>query len=93
QPNQLTVENFNLNAYPNPFNGEISISFNAGSQPVSLYIYNAHGQRVNVLLDRQKLAPAKYTVKWRALNLASGIYFVVLQNGIFKDRRKIVLIK
>ncbi|NOX90019.1 MAG: M20/M25/M40 family metallo-hydrolase, partial [Calditrichaeota bacterium] len=30
QPNQLTVENFNLNAYPNPFNGEISISFNAG---------------------------------------------------------------
>ncbi|GEM_PF-2055134 len=89
--------------YPNPFNPSTSIRFALPVQSrVTVEIFNALGQKVNVLVNDQ--LPAGYHVaEWNGTGndgaiLASGVYFVRLSaTGTnaksFTDLRKLMLLK
>ena len=78
--------NNNLSVYPNPSNGNTTISYLVANekQAVKIEVVNILGQKVATLVD-EILLPGKYTVKWdgndengQALN--SGYYFLYMTN-------------
>ena len=82
-----------VNLYPNPFNQEVSISYQLGrKQNIKIDIYNILGEKVASLVDERKNIGV-YSVKWSGKAFASGIYLCVLtfENG--KDIKKMMLIK
>ena len=91
-----------LQNYPNPFNPSTTIKFElpltkgAGGMYVNLVIYDILGNKIATLLNENKSA-GSYSVKFDALNLASGIYFYKLSAtggaGNFSYVKKMVLIK
>ncbi len=93
RPQDLTL----AQNYPNPFNSGTAIGYslkNSGS--VSLYIYNAAGQKVATLVEGER-ASGSYALAWDARDavgqpLASGLYFYQLRtpNGV-QTRQMIVL--
>lgn len=81
------------NNYPNPFNPSTTISFGLPEVTyVSLKIYNAIGQEVASLINRQMEA-GKHSIDFNADELNSGIYFYKLEAGSFVQTRKMVLLK
>ena len=86
------------NAYPNPFNPTTTINYSVGNnEHIILTIYNALGQKVKTLVNRNQPA-GNYSVQWNALDdnnqiLSSGIYFYTLKSGSFTKVKKMVLLK
>jgi hypothetical protein len=86
-----------LSSYPNPFKTDTHITFNVSkSSKTSLAIYNIRGQLVQKLAQGQ-LPEGKHVYTWNARNaqgqrVASGVYFVRLEQGTRRETRKIVLI-
>lgn len=79
--------------YPNPFNPSTVISFSVAKQSrVTLSIFNSLGEIVEELVN-EELQPGTYNVQWRAVNLASGIYFYTLSTASFRESRKMILLK
>jgi len=80
--------------YPNPFNPLTTIAFSIPeSGEVSLRIYNASGQLVDVLLSGESCAVGYYTYQWNAAQFASGLYIAVLQSGSQMSTQKLMLLK
>jgi len=78
---------------PNPFNPTTTISFNLPqSELVNLTIYNLMGQKVTTLLDRP-LGAGEHSVAWNGSNVASGVYFYVLDVGTATMTQKMLLLK
>ncbi len=81
-----------LQNYPNPFNAATVIRF---ALPVAsdwqLRIYNVTGQLVDEFTGHA--AAGFITVRWDAVDRASGVYFYELIAGDFADTRKMVLTK
>lgn len=92
--NTNVPEKFALyNNYPNPFNPSTKIKFDVASiQPVKLTIYDVSGKEISVLIN-EKLAEGTYEVDFNAGNLASGVYFCVMESGAFRDTKKMMLLK
>ncbi len=86
--------------YPNPFNPETTISFDvpvALTAPVTLRIFNIHGQLVKTLVDGM-MPPGTHTVVWSGKDAAdepvsSGFYFYHMTSGNFVAVRKMLLAK
>jgi hypothetical protein len=86
------------NAYPNPFNPLISISYDivvAGH--VSMEVYNTRGQKIRTLVSENK-EPAAYTVTWDGKDasgreVSSGPYLVKMKAKEYEATRKITLLK
>ncbi len=82
--------------YPNPFNPETSIKYSlpAGQTiyNVKVKIYNALGQLIEVLVDSNQ-KPGMYTVKWKASNVPSGIYFCRIEARQFSATQKMLLVR
>ncbi|NOX89894.1 MAG: T9SS type A sorting domain-containing protein [Calditrichaeota bacterium] len=79
--------------YPNPFNGETRISYQipeAGK--IDLTVFNILGERIFTLVNRFQSA-GKYTVRFNAGTLPSGVYFYRLKSGSFIRIKKMILIK
>ncbi len=85
---------FQLNPnYPNPFNASTTIEFAIPQQThVTLTVYDALGRRITTLVDRE-LLPGNYRETFQAQQLASGVYYYILQAGTRRIVRKMVLIK
>ncbi|MBI4721091.1 MAG: right-handed parallel beta-helix repeat-containing protein [Chitinivibrionia bacterium] len=86
-------------SYPNPFNPFTIISYEVppSGDLVSISIYNAVGQVVKSLLSERK-GSGYYSVDWDGRDsngqpVASGVYFVQMRAGAFKETRKILLLK
>jgi hypothetical protein len=79
--------------YPNPFNPTTQIVFSL-SAPVraTLKIYDMLGREIATLIDEQK-NPGRYTVRWDASRVASGVYFYRLIAGDFVQTRRLSFIK
>ncbi len=87
-------DNFKLEQnYPNPFNPSTTISFSipVGGN-VSLKIFNAVGQEVDVLVS-ENLSAGNYSFKWNAKDRASGIYLFRLTTDTFSETKKMILNK
>ncbi|MBT8387693.1 MAG: T9SS type A sorting domain-containing protein [Ignavibacteria bacterium] len=88
-PNEITL----FQNYPNPFNPSTTIKFSLSTSSFAIVkIYNAIGEEVAVLLDKE-LATGNYEVEWNAVGLPSGIYFYRLATEGFVETRKMILIK
>ncbi len=79
--------------YPNPFNPETAISYqlSAGSV-VRLRVYDLLGRQVAMLVDGYQ-QPGRYTARFRAEGLASGVYLYRLDAGSFVQTRKLSLVR
>jgi len=79
--------------YPNPFNPSTQISYQIPENSfVNLIVYNVLGQEVAQLVN-QTQSMGKYTVKFNAANLPSGVYIYKLQAGEFSSVKKMLLTK
>lgn len=83
--------------YPNPFNPETAISYQLSSvSEVSLKVYDLLGREVQTLVNERQSA-GKYSVRFQAGGLASGVYFYRLsvggQGGGFRETKKMTVIK
>jgi|GEM_PF-4524284 len=92
--NQIDIEDFALESnYPNPFNPSTQISYQLPENSfVNLVVYNVVGQKVAELVNQEQTS-GKYTVKFDASNLPSGVYIYKLQAGEFSDVKKMLLTK
>jgi len=87
-----------LQNYPNPFNPATTIRYELPvSRKVTLSIYNLLGQKIRTLVNRTQEA-GSYSVVWDGTNnegkrVPSGIYVYRLDSGIFRESRKMVLVR
>ncbi len=79
--------------YPNPFNPSTSFEFQVpNSGFVTLKLYDILGSEVITLVNEQKV-PGKYSVKWNAEDLPSGVYFARLSSNRSVQTIKLMLLK
>ena len=72
-PNSYKLDN----PYPNPFNPIVNIDFDVPRKSsINLFIYDLQGRLVEKLINDQLYEAGSYSLKWKAENYASGIYFV-----------------
>lgn len=92
--NTVTPDKFALGQnYPNPFNPSTTIDFAIPQNSnVSIRIYDAKGQEVDVLANSEYTA-GSYSVKWNAGNFSSGVYFYRIEAGSFTETKKLLLVK
>lgn len=85
------------NAWPNPFNGGTTISFDLPEpSPVALHVYDALGRRVRDLSPSGSLAAGRYAVVWDGRDdggrdVASGVFFFSLRSGALQATGRAVL--
>jgi len=79
EENSLQQENILLNASPNPFKEETTISYELPEQGlVNISIYDYTGQRVSVLESNTLKEQGVHQIEFNAAHLPSGIYVVRL---------------
>ncbi len=90
---------FNLEQnFPNPFNPETRIAFSVPkTSHVKVVIYNALGQMVRTLIDRN-VEPGHHILNWDGRNDAgqlvpSGVYFYRMKAGDYIALKKMLLVK
>ena len=80
-------------AYPNPFSRTVTIPFQLASrQRVAVRVYDLLGREVRVLLD-DELNAGRHTTELDAQGLASGIYFVRMVAGDYREVRMVTLLR
>lgn len=92
--NNTLPEKFELSQnYPNPFNPTTIISFSIPKESkVTLKIFNVLGEEVKTLVNEFK-SGGRYSVKFDASSLATGVYLYSISAGEFNQVRKMILIK
>ncbi|NIA31260.1 MAG: T9SS type A sorting domain-containing protein, partial [Actinobacteria bacterium] len=92
---------FELAAYPNPFNPKTRISIkvpeNAVGGPLDIHIVNTMGQTIRSFAHKQTDG-YKIDIVWNGnddagLQAASGIYFVIIKSGAVVESMKITLLR
>jgi len=79
--------------YPNPFNPSTTIQYDLPkSGMVRLSVYDVLGREVRILVDEYQDV-GRYTVRFDASNLSSGVYFYRLIAGEFVAVKKFQLLK
>jgi hypothetical protein len=93
EPRQHFPQEFELSAYPNPFNPSTTIRYTLNvSSEIKLAVYNVLGQPVQFLEQGFK-SVGSYSIAFDATHLSSGMYLVQLQTPLGNQLTKIVLIK
>ncbi len=79
--------------YPNPFNPETNIIFSLASDcRAKIELYNAAGQKIMNLLDKE-MRSGYHTLKFKADDLISGIYFYKLKTPGKEVAKKMLMVK
>lgn len=79
--------------YPNPFNPTTTIEFSLPrSGLVTLTVFDLQGRVVETILNEQ-MATGQHKVLWNAVNVSSGIYFIRMQGGDFRQVRKVMVLR
>ena len=67
---------------PNPFQAQTRVGFDLGAPAdVTVTVYNAIGQQVAVLANRQPLSAGAHERVWDASGVAAGVYVIRVQAG------------
>lgn len=80
---------------PNPFSDETAIEFSIQETvPVVLKVYAVNGELAKVLLDGSKVMKGgTYRVEFDVHDLQPGVYYYVLEAGIFRASRPMTIVK
>jgi hypothetical protein len=79
--------------YPNPFNPSTTIRYALPMRSsVSLVVYNALGQHVAQIIDRE-IDAGHHEVRLDASTLPSGVYFYRLMAGGYVETRKLLVLR
>ncbi len=90
---QVAVQKFELNNFPNPFNPETTIKYSVPTTGhTTLKVYNMRGQLVDTLVNGN-VTKGSNEIVWSADNHTSGVYFYKLENGGQTKVNKMVLMK
>ncbi len=70
--------------HPNPFaqNARLNYSVEADEEPVSIELYDAQGRLLRTLLDKQPQSHGRHQMEIDAGDLAGGVYFVKIRQGL-----------
>jgi hypothetical protein len=80
-------------AYPNPFNGAVTVPLQVGSPGnATVEIYNLLGQRVATLFNGQA-SPGLNQLRWQPENLGSGVYLVRVNAPSFTSTQRITYVR
>jgi Secretion system C-terminal sorting domain len=80
-------------AFPNPFNGNTTISFSlSDNSRVQVNIYNILGKKINNLLD-DRLSAGLHNLHWQPQDLPSGIYYYSILSGMSSQTGRLIYIK
>ena len=87
-------DQFNLaQNYPNPFNPSTTLRYSIPKQTfVTLKVFDILGREIETLVNEEKLA-GRYSVKFNASYLCSGVYFYRIKAGDFVQTKKMILLK
>ena len=90
----IIPEEFKLQqAYPNPFNSEITIEYAiAKDVAVSISVYDLLGRSVTKLVNENQQA-GNYSITWQANEITSGIYFLNMTASDYSSTQRIILLK
>jgi len=90
----ILPDQYRLNQnYPNPFNHSTVISWQLPiSSNVKLSVFNLLGQKVSVLVSEKQQA-GHHKVQWDAGQIASGVYYYLIEAENFRQIRKMLLMK
>lgn len=81
-------------AYPNPFNSSTRIRFGVDHDTdVSLTVFDLQGREVARILSSERLSAGQHEITWDATGLASGIYFVRLQDPLRTQSQRILFLR
>ena len=73
-----TIPELNFLASPNPFAGQVNVSFACGNEHVRLSVFNGMGQELAVLINK-KLPAGEHQLTYDGANLATGHYYFHLR--------------
>ncbi|PJA27628.1 MAG: hypothetical protein CO189_06460 [candidate division Zixibacteria bacterium CG_4_9_14_3_um_filter_46_8] len=91
--NNLPSRSILSNAYPNPFNANVNITFDLPYPALSeLNIYNILGQKVETLL-KATIEAGRHNITWDAADYSSGIYYYKLTIGEETITKRLALLK
>jgi C1A family cysteine protease len=85
--------------YPNPFNGVTSIAYTlADPGVVDLRIYDTAGRLIRTLERSASRQAGRHVTAWNGIDdagraVASGVYFVKISTGKFRQTRKMVYLR
>ncbi len=89
---------FQIDAFPNPFNAQISLQFQLDQNTyTSLIIYDTHGRYVTTLAQGD-FGSGEHSLTWNGTNqngdeVSSGVYLFVLQTSAQQEVKKLTLLK
>jgi hypothetical protein len=96
---QAAPKTFSLGQnFPNPFNAGTTMLYQVAEPGhVSIKVFNIHGQEIRRLMA-QPQNPGRYQIRWDAKSddqreMGSGIYFIQLEAGHFRQIRKVLLVR
>lgn len=91
---ELNSHDFGLiGAYPNPFNSATSIDFTLPvAATASVAVFDVYGREI-AQLGSGSFGPGRHSVRWDAVNVGAGVYFVRLESAGRVASQKVVLIK
>jgi len=79
--------------FPNPFNSSTTIAYNLEYDTfVSLIVYDCLGENIKTLVNEFQEA-GTHRVIFESDNLPSGLYFLRIIAGSWKDTKKMVYLK
>lgn len=93
-PVEIEIESF-----PNPFKGASNVKFGLAERSnVTLNVYDSLGRRTATLIEGEVRDAGYHTTTWTGkndagLDVASGVYFYVLQAGNQSTTRQIIFLK
>ena len=89
-----TLSSFEIESvFPNPFNPSTVIRYEVDTAcELSLTIYDTLGDKLAVVL-KQYHNPGTYEFSYSPVNIPSGVYLLVMDNGIKTSTSKIILLK
>lgn len=86
------INNFKI--YPNPTTGNIQLAhYFQEITPANIYLLNAVGQRVQVLLSNETIPQGEFSQSFALNGLPAGIYYCVLETQKERKVQKLVLSK
>jgi endo-1,4-beta-xylanase len=93
ESNQIPLEFYLSNNYPNPFNPSTTINFDLPKNcNVKLVVYDVMGRKVSEIL-KANMNAGHHNVTYNASKLSSGLYYYRLEAGEFVSVKKMMLIK